>query len=102
MTLPMVTIGVLAWRDVIAGMSFGGPGRRQEERRMPRPIVVATTALLGRYGASVADNVQRGLDLLDLAGAHRPDLACLPELFPHAGVPIERLVESAQPAPGPL
>jgi beta-ureidopropionase len=48
-----------------------------------------------------AENLQLGLSLLDAAGAHGADLACLPETFVAAGLPGDVIRAVAQPIPGP-
>lgn len=48
-----------------------------------------------------SDNLKRGLSLLEAAGEQGADLACLPEGFMAAGLPLERVSSLAQPIPGP-
>lgn len=77
---------------------------------MSRPVRVVTTSLATLEDTappynlrhpSPADNLRLGLDLLEAAGAQGADLACLPEGFMAAGLPLSRVREVAEPIPGP-
>lgn len=48
-----------------------------------------------------ADNLKLGVSLLAAAGEQGADLACLPEGFVAAGLPLERVSAVAEPVPGP-
>lgn len=48
-----------------------------------------------------ADTLQLGLSLLETAGEQGADLACLPEGFMAAGLPLDRISSVAQTIPGP-
>jgi predicted amidohydrolase len=48
-----------------------------------------------------SETLERGLSLLDAAGAQGADLAVLPETFEAAGLPGRRVSEVAQPLDGP-
>ncbi len=68
---------------------------------MPRKIVVTTTSWGLPGGGDPARNLTLAESLLDAAGSQRPDLVCLPETFPHIGVPSARASDSAETIPGP-
>lgn len=77
---------------------------------MSRTIRVATTSLATLEDTAPpfnlrhpepADTLRLGLSLLETAGEQGADLACLPEGFMAAGLPLERVSSVAQPIPGP-
>jgi beta-ureidopropionase len=75
---------------------------------MPRRVRVATATNWRAPGSgdaiggrSVADNVERALDVLNLAAGEKPDICCLPEIFNAAGVAYGRASEVAEPLDGP-
>jgi predicted amidohydrolase len=47
-------------------------------------------------------NLQAAERLLERASANRPDIVCLPEIFPLVGMPIQEWVPAAEPVPGPI
>ena len=69
---------------------------------MPRPVRVVTIAQLNRGGPTFDDNLRRIGQFLELAGAERPDIICLPEAFTLVGVAGEHLGEVAETVPGPI
>jgi len=67
---------------------------------MPRKVWVSTTAFIAG-GPTIADNIARARQLLELACAERPDIVCLSETFAYLGVKY-RAAEVAEPVPGPI
>lgn len=51
---------------------------------------------------TVEENINAAVESLEAAAVGSPDLICLPELFPHVGIPIEEALPVAEPIPGPL
>ncbi|MBD3182069.1 hypothetical protein GF312_07245, partial [Candidatus Poribacteria bacterium] len=68
---------------------------------MPRKIWVSTTALRGRGGPIVQDNIKRAKELIHQAALEKPDIICLPEAFPGYGVSRSTAMEVAETVPGP-
>ena len=77
---------------------------------MARIVRIATTSLATLEDFSPPYNLshpdpratfERGLSLIDAAGAQRADIVCLPETFMASGLPASRIAELAEPADGP-
>jgi predicted amidohydrolase len=77
---------------------------------MTRIVRIATTAIATLEDFSPPYNLshpdpgatfERGLALLDAAGALGADIVCLPETFQAAGLPASRIAELAEPMDGP-
>jgi predicted amidohydrolase len=77
---------------------------------MPRPVTIATTSMatledyappFNLHHPDPAENLRRGIALLDAAGHQGADLAVLPETFMAAGTPSSAIRSIAEPIPGP-
>jgi beta-ureidopropionase len=68
---------------------------------MPRTVRVATVATERTLGGSVESNRKKVMELLDRACLEKPDVVCLPEGFPTAGVQADDKKALAEPVPGP-
>ena len=62
---------------------------------------IATVCQAGRLYASVEQNREHVLRILDLALRQQPDLVCLPEAFTTTSVPAASAATLAEPVPGP-
>jgi beta-ureidopropionase len=62
---------------------------------------IATICQAGRLHASVEQNREHVLCILDLALRQQPDLVCLPEAFTTTSVPAASAATLAEPVPGP-
>ena len=68
---------------------------------MPRNVRIATIALAGKHGPTVAANRQRMAGLIEQAMAEKPDIIAIPESFTIAGLVDPRIEEMAEEVPGP-
>jgi len=67
---------------------------------MSRKVRVATVAQLGSGGPTVEENRERMGELIEQAGAEKPDVICLPETFLELNVEFLELTEVAETVPG--
>ncbi len=68
---------------------------------MPRNVRIATIALAGQHGPTVAANRQRMAGLIEQAMAEKPDIVAIPESFTIAGLVDPHIEEMAEEVPGP-
>lgn len=64
-------------------------------------VRIATVCTNNRVGPTVEKNRERVFALLDHALLHKPDLVCLPEAFPSAGIAGLTGEHAAETVPGP-
>ncbi len=68
---------------------------------MPRIVRIATIAMGGQGGPTVAANRQRMARLIELALAEKPDILAIPESFTLANLADPHIEEMAEDVPGP-
>jgi beta-ureidopropionase len=68
---------------------------------MPRLVRIATIALAGQHGPTVAANRRRMAGLVEQALAEKPDIIAIPESFTLAGLVDPHNEEMAEDIPGP-
>ena len=68
---------------------------------MPRIVRIATIAMGGQGGPTVAANRKRMAGLVEQAMAEKPDILAIPESFTLAGLAEPRIEEMAEDVPGP-
>lgn len=90
---------VLRWTDR-GSVLFSGPELVAVKPPTHRAIRVAATHVKPSYPATVEKNLKLMSDILDKAGAEKPDIVCLSENFVDRGVNLP-LTETAQTIPGP-
>lgn len=90
---------VLRWTDK-GSVLWSGPQLVRVEPSAHRTIRVVTTHVKPSYPATVEKNVKLMSDILDKAGAEKPDIVCLSENFVDRSVSLP-LTEMAQTIPGP-
>ncbi len=70
---------------------------------MPRKITVSTLSLRPGGGPRTVEmNLATAERLLERAALSKPDIVCLPELFPQIGMPVQEWVPTAETVPGPI
>jgi predicted amidohydrolase len=67
---------------------------------MPRNVRIATIALAGQHGPTVAANRQRMAGLIEQAMAEKPDILAIPESFTLCGLADPTIEEMAENVPG--
>jgi beta-ureidopropionase len=68
---------------------------------MPRNVRIATIALAGQHGPTIAVNRQRMADRIEQALAEKPDIIAIPESFTLSGLVDPHIEEMAEDVPGP-
>jgi beta-ureidopropionase len=68
---------------------------------MPRKVRIATIALAGQHGPTIAANRQRMCGLLEQALTEKPDIVAIPESFTLCGLTDPLIEEMAEEVPGP-
>ncbi len=90
---------VLRWTDE-GSVLWREPELVEVEPRPHRKIRVVTTHIKPSYPATIEKNLKLMGEILDRAGAEKPDVVCLSENFVDRGVRLS-LTETSQTIPGP-